>query len=95
MQSCLAAEDIYSFLKDEDSVTMQPYLANAMGGVKLQVKENDAERAIEVLKSAGLLGETTTERDKEQNKVLLTLSVVIVIIIIIYYLLKIAAPFSK
>jgi hypothetical protein len=95
MQSYLAAEDIYSFLKDEHSVTMQPYLANAIGGVKLQVREEDAERTMEVLRSAGLLKETTSERNKEQNKVLLILSAVIIISILLYYFLKAMTSFSN
>ena len=86
MQTYLAAEEIYSFLKDEHSVVMQPYLANAMGGVKLQVREEDAERAVDVLKKAGLLREETKERNKEQNKVLLVLSLVIIAIFLYYFI---------
>lgn len=38
------------FLKDEHTVTMDPILSNAIGGIKLVVKEEDAEDAKELLK---------------------------------------------
>lgn|GEM_PF-1491133 len=93
MQSLLEAEDIYSFLKDEHSVVMQPYLANAMEGVKLQVHEEDAERALQVLKEAGLLTEVTPERNKQQNRVLLIMAL-IVVVVFLYFFLK-TIPFPK
>jgi hypothetical protein len=94
MQSYLGAEDIYSFLKDEHSVVMQPYLANAMGGVKLQVREEDAERAIEVLERAGLLKRDTKERGKQQNKVLLIFSLII-LAVFLFYFLKTIPPITR
>lgn len=47
----LDVEGIWSFVADEETVTMYWLYSNAIGGVKLQVKESDAERAIEVLNS--------------------------------------------
>ena len=94
MQSHLAAEDIYCFLKDEHSVIMQPYLANAMGGVKLQVREEDVERAVEVLQASGLLRQDTKERSGQQNKALLVLTL-IVIAVFLYFFLKTIPAFTK
>lgn len=37
------------FLKDEHTVTMDPILSNAIGGIKLVVKEEDAEEAKQLL----------------------------------------------
>lgn len=37
------------FLKDEHTVTMDPILSNAIGGIKLVVKEEDAETARQLL----------------------------------------------
>lgn len=37
------------FLKDEHTVTMDPILSNAIGGIKLVVKEEDAEDAKQLL----------------------------------------------
>jgi len=45
----LEAEDIYCFLADEHTVGIAWIYANAIGGIKLQVREEDAERALEIL----------------------------------------------
>lgn len=45
----LEAEGIRVFLSDEEAVGMAWYLGNALGGIKVQVAEEDAERAFEVL----------------------------------------------
>jgi hypothetical protein len=53
----LEAEGIDCFLKDELTVQVDNFYANALGGVKLQVKESDSERASEILQEAGYLKE--------------------------------------
>jgi hypothetical protein len=45
----LEAEGIRVFLSDEAAVGMAWYLGNAIGGVKVQVADEDAERAFEIL----------------------------------------------
>ena len=40
-------------LQDDFSVTINPFLSNAIGGIKLLVAETQAERAIEVLEDRG------------------------------------------
>ena len=57
----LEAEGITCFVKDEYTVQVQPFYSNAIGGVKLQVKESDLNQAIEILKEAGYL------KDEEQE----------------------------
>jgi hypothetical protein len=47
----LAAEGIRAFLADEDTVAMAWHLGNAIGGIKLQVADDDAERAISILET--------------------------------------------
>jgi hypothetical protein len=47
----LQEENIACWLKDEYSVTIDPMLSNAIGGIKLMVAEAQAERAMEVLQS--------------------------------------------
>jgi predicted RNA-binding Zn-ribbon protein involved in translation (DUF1610 family) len=37
------------YLKDENTVTIDPILSNAIGGIKLVVKEQDAEEAKKIL----------------------------------------------
>ncbi len=40
---------IECYLKDENTVTIDPILSNAIGGIKLVVKEEDAEEAKQLL----------------------------------------------
>ena len=41
----LEEEGIASWLKDENTVTIDPILTNAVGGIKLMVAREDAQRA--------------------------------------------------
>ena len=45
----LEEEGIVCWLKDENTVTIDPILTNAVGGIKLMVAKTDAERAWELL----------------------------------------------
>ena len=54
----LEENDINCWLKDENTVTIDPMLSNAVGGIKLMVAEIQAQRA------AAILNET-----KQQQKV--------------------------
>lgn len=45
----LEAEGILCFLGDENIVSVHPFYSNAVGGVKLKVREAEAERAVEIL----------------------------------------------
>jgi hypothetical protein len=40
---------INCYLQDEYTVTIDPLLSNAIGGIKLMVAESQAERALEIL----------------------------------------------
>ena len=40
---------INCYLQDEHTVTIDPLLSNAIGGIKLMVAEQQAERALEIL----------------------------------------------
>ena len=46
MQAC----GIECYLKDEYTVTIDPILSNAIGGIKLVVKKENAEEAIQLIK---------------------------------------------
>jgi hypothetical protein len=46
----LQEEGINCWLKDENTVTIDPVLANAVGGIKLMVPESQAERAFGLLR---------------------------------------------
>lgn len=45
----LKEHDIVCYLQDEYSVTIDPLISNAIGGIKLMVAEAQAERALEIL----------------------------------------------
>ncbi len=47
----LQEHDINCFLQDEYTVTIDPLLSNAIGGIKLMVAESQFERAIETLEN--------------------------------------------
>jgi predicted RNA-binding Zn-ribbon protein involved in translation (DUF1610 family) len=46
----LEEEGIFSWLKDENTVTIDPILTNAVGGIKVMVNIEDAERAAGILR---------------------------------------------
>jgi predicted RNA-binding Zn-ribbon protein involved in translation (DUF1610 family) len=46
----LEEEGINCWLKDENTVTIDPILTNAVGGIKLMVPESQAERTFELLR---------------------------------------------
>ncbi len=45
----LEGQGINCWLKDENTVTIDPILTNAIGGIKLMVEKESAERAIKIL----------------------------------------------
>jgi hypothetical protein len=48
----LTEEFINCHLQDEYTVTIDPFLSNAIGGIKLMVAETQVQRALEILNSA-------------------------------------------
>lgn len=46
----LAEDGISGWLKDENTVTIDPILSNALGGIKLMVCEDQSETAIRILR---------------------------------------------
>jgi hypothetical protein len=45
----LDGEGIFSFVKNEHTVSTQNFLSNAVGGIDVQIKEKDLARASEIL----------------------------------------------
>ncbi len=62
----LESEGIECFVADELTAQVNPFYSNAIGGVKLQVRESDIERATEILKESGYIKE---EKDIQQSPV--------------------------
>jgi len=55
LQTKLQSENIEVFIKDELTIQTYNFYSNAIGGVKLQVTENDYERAYKILKELGYI----------------------------------------
>ncbi len=49
MMGKLQSESISCHLLNENSVTIDPFLSNTIGGIKLMVPESQVERALEVV----------------------------------------------
>jgi Zn finger protein HypA/HybF involved in hydrogenase expression len=61
----LESEGITCFVQDELTVQVNPLYSNAIGGVKLQVKESDLNQAIEILKETGYIKGEDLQSPKE------------------------------
>ena len=66
IQSRLESEGITCFLKDELMAQIYPFYSNAIGGVKLQVRESDFNRAVEILKETGYIEDKDLQPSNEQ-----------------------------
>lgn len=60
----LESEGIECFAKDEMTVQVHNFYSNAIGGIKLQVKQSDTDKAIEILKDAGYIKEADFQPPK-------------------------------
>jgi hypothetical protein len=56
----LEAEGIECFVQDELTVQVDPFYSNALGGVKLKVRESQLEEALEILKESGYASDGDT-----------------------------------
>jgi hypothetical protein len=64
----LEAEGITCFVKDKFTVQVQPFYSNAIGGVKLQVRESDINQAIEILKETGYIEEKEMQPSQKLSR---------------------------
>lgn len=62
----LEAEGLAAFLSDEFIVSMDWFLSNAVGGIKVQVPENEVERALEILEAHGPDGEEPDDEGEDE-----------------------------
>jgi len=64
IQSCLEGSGIKTFLPDEFTIQNYWLWSNAIGGIRIQVREEDVEQAMDVLReSAGGSLQDRTEAD--------------------------------
>lgn len=64
IQSRLESEGIEVFLGDDYSVSINPFISNATGGIKLNVRASQAEEALAVLKD---FNENKQEQEDENE----------------------------
>lgn len=64
-KNILESEGITVFIQDELTVQVNNFLSNAVGGVKLQVPEEEAVQAFDILKEAGYIQE---QQEKKEEK---------------------------
>lgn len=65
LMSKLESEGIECFLDGENTVTVMPFFSNAIGGVKLNIKNSDAEKALQILKQNKQYFEEKRKRQKK------------------------------
>ena len=53
----LESEGIQCFAQDEMTIQVYPFYSNAIGGIKLKVKESDLVQTLEILKEAGYISD--------------------------------------
>ena len=51
----LESEGIECFAQDELTIQVNPFYSNAIGGIKLQVRESDFQKAVEILEEEGYI----------------------------------------
>lgn len=61
LKSRLEHEEIEFRTLDEETVQIDPFISNAIGGVKLQVKEGDIRKTKDILEELGYRMDTTDE----------------------------------
>lgn len=61
LRTVLEANDIEYQVLDELTAQVIPYISGSRGGIRLQVREEDAERALELLKEKGFIQEEKEE----------------------------------
>ncbi len=64
----LESEGIECFVKDELTTQVNPFYSNAIGGIKLQVRQSDVVFATEILKEAGLTPDKENQPSKLYDK---------------------------
>jgi hypothetical protein len=65
LMSKLESEEIMCFLDGENTISVHPFLSNAIGGVKLKIRKSDADRALKIIKESE---ERFTEIQKQEEE---------------------------
>lgn len=69
----LEADGIECYIQDEHTVQVNPVLTNALGGIKLQVKEQDVPLAVSLLRYSGYrtVFDTPPQTEKKEAHILI------------------------
>ena len=67
LRTKLESQGVRVFLKDELTVQVHNFLSNAIGGVKLQIRESDLKKALPLLADAGFLERNDTQKPAYLN----------------------------
>ena len=65
LQAKFESEGILCFLKDKNTAAANPLYSVAIGGVKLQVRADDLEKVMPMLKEAGYINDNSVEEVNE------------------------------
>ena len=88
----LEADGIPCFVRDEHTITAQPFYDIALGGIKLQVQEKDVEAANEILKdvhyedSGSITGFNPYKKFREADGLLAKVLVVIAVLFLLLFI---------
>ena len=62
VKNILESNDIFSFIENENITTANPFLTNAVGGIRLMINENDLEIASSLINK-----DNTIDTNEEEN----------------------------
>jgi hypothetical protein len=99
VRSLLESEGINTFAMDEMVTYADPIYSNAVGGVKLQVAAEDAERAIEIMLEKGFIKKPASKKQTIEDKLSSVLNtqkksawiialVFVLAVVLVYYIFR-------
>lgn len=68
LMSLLESEGIKCFLDDQYTVAVNPFLSNAIGGIKLNIMSSDVEKAMEIIKAVNADHEKQRQEQISKNE---------------------------
>lgn len=88
----LEHEGVSCFIKDENTVSINPMYDIAMGGIKLQVPENEVDTAREILKDTSYneTGSITTfnvfDKARKESSILKIILIILFALLILFFI---------
>lgn len=67
LMSKLESEGIGCFLDGENTISVHPFLSNAIGGVKLKIRESDLNDALKIIRESEDLFAEAEKQDEKQT----------------------------